>query len=286
VSYIDSTRWSSSKILRSRRFVRQIGLAIAACTAVAFLSACSGDGTTSTNSGTFFGPSQRLGNGTVKTYIILDEKGNPTEVGRRLTDSALDGLPTTPPHMLLLDFPGQASATAFDNVMLYWNPQGHDPVALFGKPHFDFHFNMVDAATIEAIKPSDPTYAAKADRAPEAKYVPKDYVVPPGGSAAAQAVPGMGVHLVDSTDATLVPGSYDFKQIIINGTWDGRYTFIEPMITRDWLLAKPTLQQQSLKQPQAYQKSGYYPTAYSVRADEQTNEYVIALTGMTKREAA
>jgi Domain of unknown function (DUF5602) len=273
--------------MRSHQLFRRIGLAIAACAAVASLSACSGEGTTSSNGGTFLGPSQRLGNGTVKTYTVLDENGNPAEVGLRLTDSALDGLPetTTPPDMLMLDFPDQASTTAFDHVMLNWNPQGHDPVALFGKPHFDFHFDMVDMATIEGISPSDPNYAAKAERAPEARYVPQDYVVPPGASAAAQAVPAMGVHLHDSSDTSLVPGSYDFNQIIINGTWDGRYTFIEPMFTRDWLLTKPTLQQ-ALKQPQAYQKSGYYPTAYSVRFDEQTKEYVIALTGMTKREAS
>jgi len=188
--------------------------------------------------------------------------------------------------MLMLDFPDQASTTAFDHVMLNWNPQGHDPVVLFGKPHFDFHFDMVDMAAIQAVSPSDPNYAAKADRLPAAKYLPQDYVVPPGPSAAAQAVPGMGVHLVDSSDTSLVPGSYDFKQIIINGTWDGTYTFIEPMITREWLLTKPTLVQQALKQPQAYQKTGYYPTNYSVRFDEQAKEYVVTLAGMTRREAS
>jgi hypothetical protein len=263
-----------------------------------FLVGCSGGGTPSSspagtntpasNSGTVFGPSQRLGNGTVKTYTTLDASGNPVEVGLRLTDTALDGLPqtTTPPDVLMLDFPDQASATAFDHVMLNWNPQGHDPVVLFGKPHFDFHFDMVDMAAIQAVSPSDPNYAAKADRLPEARYLPQDYVVPPGASAAAQAVPGMGVHLVDSSDTSLVPGSYDFKQIIISGTWDGKYTFIEPMITREWLLTKPTLEQQALKQPQAYQKTGYYPTNYSVRFDEQAKEYVVTLAGMTMREAS
>ena len=180
----------------------------------------------------------------------------------------------------------QPEATAFDHVMMNWNPQGHDPVVLFAKPHFDFHFDMDDMAAIQAISPSDPDYTAKAEHMPEARYVPQDYVVPPGPPVAEQAVPGMGVHLVDSSDTSLVPGSYDFQQIIINGVWDGRYTFIEPMITREWLLTKPTLQQQPLKQPTAYQKAGYYPTAYSVRVDEQTNEYVIALTGMTMREAS
>src|SRR5919112_4312375 len=61
------------------------------------------------------------------------------------------------------------------------------------KPHFDFHFDMVDMAAIQAVNPADQNYAAKADHAPEAKYVPQDYAIPPGPSAAVQAVPGMGV---------------------------------------------------------------------------------------------
>jgi Domain of unknown function (DUF5602) len=277
---------------------RGIRLIVAASTALIFLVGCSGGNTSSSstagtntpasNNSTVFGPSQRLGNGNVKTYTTLDGSGNPIEVGLRLTDTALDGLPptTTPPDVLMLDFPDQASATPFDHVMLNWNPQGHDPVALFGKPHFDFHFDMVDKAAIKAVSPSDPNFVAEADRLPEPKYLPQDYVVPPGASAAAQAVPGMGVHLVDSSDTSLVPGSYDFKQIIINGAWNGKYTFIEPMITREWLLTKPTLEQQALKQPQAYQKTGYYPTNYSVRFDEQAKEYVVTLAGMTMRKAS
>lgn len=271
--------------MRSLRGIIGIGSAIAACTALTVLAGCGGANAAAGNSGIFFGPSQDLGNGTVRTYAVLDEGGNPTEVGLRMTQAALDGLPGStagPPPMLMIDFPDQASATAFDHVMLNWNPVGHDPIVLFGKPHFDFHFDMVDMAMLEAISPSDPDYAAKAEHAPEAKYVPQGYVVPPGGPAAAQAVPGMGVHLVDSGDTSLVPGSYDFQQILINGTWDGRYTFIEPMITREWLLTAPSAQQ-ALKLPEAYQQAGYYPTTYGVHVDEQTKDYVISLGGMTMR---
>ncbi|OLT04907.1 hypothetical protein BJF90_20760 [Pseudonocardia sp. CNS-004] len=274
--------------MRSLRVIRGIGSAIATCTALTVLSGCGATSAASGNSGIFFGPSQDLGNGTVRTYTVLDEGGNPTEVGLRLTPTTLDGLPEAtagPPPMLMLDFPDQASTTAFDHVMLNWNPQGHDPTVLFGKPHFDFHFDMVDMATIEGISPSDPDYAAKAERTPEAKYVPQGYVVPPGGSAAEQAVPGMGVHLVDSGDTSLVPGSYNFEQIVINGTWDGRHIFTEPMITREWLLTAPN-SQQALKLPEAYQQAGYYPTTYGVHVDEQTKDYVISLGGMTMRAAS
>jgi hypothetical protein len=272
--------------MNAHRPSRGIASAIA-CATLALLPGCGGADAASGTSDTFFGPSQQLGNGTIKTYVVVDDGGTPTEVGLRLTAGALEGLPETttgPPEMVMLDVPDQASGTAIDHVMLNWNPLGHEPPELFGEPHFDFHFDMVDMATMNSIDPADPAYAEKAARAPEAKYVPQDYVVPPGPPAAAQAVPGMGVHLIDGSDTTLVPGSYDFQHIIINGTWDGRYTFIEPMITREWLLTRPTTEQ-PLKLPQAYQKSAYYPTTYRVSFDGQADEYVIALTGMTMREA-
>lgn len=273
-----------------RRLLRGTWLAVAACTTLAFLPGCSGTSGASNNSapptksGTFFGPSEELGNGTVKAYTTLNDSGQPTEVGVQLTATALDGLPEKD-TTLMLALPDQAATTAFDHVMINWNAQGHDPVPLFGKPHFDFHFDMVDMATIEGVNPADQNYAAKAEHAPEAKYVPQDYVLPPGPPAAEQAVPGMGVHLVDSSDTSLVPGTYNFQQIVINGTWDGRYTFIEPMIARDWLLTNPTFEQ-TLKQPQAYQKSGYFPTTYAVHRDEQTSDYAISLAGLTMRESS
>ncbi|MCU1628226.1 MAG: hypothetical protein JWP64_3175, partial [Pseudonocardia sp.] len=95
--------------------------------------------------------------------------------------------------------------TAFDHVMFNSNPQGHVPVALFPDPHFDVHFDMADMATMQAVNPTDPNFATKAEHTPEARYVPQDYVVPPEPPVVAQAVPGMGMHLVDSSDAGLVP---------------------------------------------------------------------------------
>lgn len=281
--------------MHSRRFERGVRLVAAIGTALV-LAACANSGTQATGgaptteasqAGTTFGPSQPLGNGTAKTYVTLDAAGQPTEVGLRLSATALDNLPqnTGPGDATMLAFPDQAVGTPFNHVMLNWNPQGHDPIELFGKPHFDVHFDMVDMAAMQAVNPDDPQFAAKAAHLPDPKYVPQDYVVPPGPPAAAQAVPGMGVHLVDGSDPTLVPGKYNFQQIIISGVWDGRYTFTEPMITREWLLTQPTLQG-NLKQPQAYQQTADYPTTYSIHVDPPTKDYVIALAGMTPRQAS
>lgn len=270
--------------MHSRAMRRYTGPILAACIALTSLGAC-GSGQ-SNKSGTFYGAPQNIGNGTVRTYTTLDDAGNPTQVGVQMSAAALDGLPqedAVPPRMLILDFPKQASATPFDHVMLNWNSHGHAPVELFGKPHFDVHFYMVKAGAVEQIDPSKPGFATRAAHLPERQYVPQNYVTPPG-SPAENTVPAMGLHWLDATEG-FVPGKYDFKQTLINGSWDGTYTFIEPMLTREWMLTKPTINEE-IKQPQAYQQSGYYPTTYSVRYDDQAKVYAISLGGMTMRQAS
>jgi len=272
------------KELRYAFLRRRVGPILAICMTLTLLAGC-GNGQTS-KGGMFFGPPQSIGNGTAKTYVTLDNSGKPTEVGIRVSAASLDGLPdedTVPPRMLILDLPQRASATVFDHAMLNWNPHGHAPTALFGKPHFDMHFYMVDSAAVAKIDPSSPDFAARAAHLPDAKYVPVGYVPPPG-SPAENTVPAMGLHWTDSANG-IVPGKYDFTQILLNGTWDGRYTFIEPMMTREWMLTKQTIRE-DLKQPHAYQWNGYFPTTYSVRYDDQAKEYSISLGGMIMHHAS
>ncbi len=270
--------------MHSRYMRRYVGPILAACVTLTLLAGC-GNGQTN-KSGTFFGPSQTIGDGTAKTYVTVDNAGNPSEVGIRMSAASLNGLPAedaVPPRMLILALPAQASATAFDHVMLNWNSHGHEPAVLFGKPHFDMHFYMIDQEAVEKINPSSPDFSTRAANLPTPKYIPVDYVTPPG-LPAENTVPAMGLHWLDRTDG-FVPGTYDFKQTLINGSWDGTYTFIEPMMTRAWMLTKQTVHE-NVKQPQAYQRNGYFPTTYNVRYDDQAKGYLISLGGMVMRHAS
>ena len=281
--------------MRSPRLGQGVRLAVAVGTALAFVCSCAGGTQQATggtarsepaSGGTIFGPSQPLGNGAAKTYVTLDAAERPTEVGVRLSATALDNLPQDagPAQATMLAFPDRRPHPVQPR-HAELEPAGARPGRLFGRPHFDVHFDMVPMGAMQAISPSDRQFTAKAQHLPDPKYIPQGYVVPPGSSAATQAVPGMGVHLVDGSDSTLVPGKYNFQQIIINGVWDGRYTFIEPMITRERLLTQPDVQG-NLKQPQAYQMTAFYPTTYGIHVDPQTKDYLIALTGLTSRRAS
>ena len=83
----------------------------------------------------------------------------------------------------------------------------------------------------------------------------------------------------------LVPGKYKFTEVLINGSWDGKYAFAEPMVARNYLLSKPNVTN-DLKLPQEYQKTGLYPTKYSITSDAASDTYMISLSGLVERTAS
>ncbi|GGC54069.1 DUF5602 domain-containing protein [Hoyosella rhizosphaerae] len=264
---------------------RRIISILAACgMTFALTTACGSDDTTD---GVHYGQPEQVGEGEARTYVVVDDDGAPTEVGVRITENALTGLPDSPegpPPVWILDLPDEASDTVFDHVSLDWASHGHEPPGLFDVPHFDVHFYMVSEDAIDAISPADPDFASKAENLPEDRYIPAGYVVPPGPPVSAQAVPNMGVHWVDSADP-LVPGEYEFESTLIMGTWDGDLIFVEPMVTHEFLLQKET-RTTDIPQPEAYQMSGYFPTTYTVSYDADTGEHLITLGGLEWREAS
>ncbi len=154
--------------MRHHRMHRLLGLLLAACVTVA---GCGAAAAGPEEIRTYFGSSQSVGHGTVRIYTTVDTRGEPTAVGLRMSAAALEGLPDTS-AMFMLGLPEQASATVFDHVMLNWNPHGHEPEILFGKPHFDMHFYMTDMSSTMGIDPAAPEYAARAAHLPDGKYIP------------------------------------------------------------------------------------------------------------------
>jgi hypothetical protein len=91
------------------------------------------------------------------------------------------------------------------------------------------------------------------------------------------AVEDMGVHWVDSL-APEFHGS-KFTSTFIYGFYQGHLTFMEPMATREWLQTKPN-SDADIKQPQTFEKAGYYPTTLHYDYDEKNAEYTVSLTGL------
>ena len=120
-----------------------------AIASIGLFTGCSDDEDTPSQEGTFATATQDLGNGTVKAWVKRDASGNPVTVGITLSDDALSNLPqdTSMANMHLnsrtFTIPTEGSSTGLVHATLDWNPKGHDPAVLYGKPHFDFHFYLI-----------------------------------------------------------------------------------------------------------------------------------------------
>ena len=228
-----------------------------------------------------YGTPVKLGNGFARSYIILND-GVPLELGVALSERALDDLPsagTTAEYEYLLPLPEQ-NPTQYQLIELNWNPGGHPPPGIYTVPHFDFHFFVVSLAERNAVDPSDPNYAAKAANLPGTDYRPAGYFPPPGVPSA-NAVPRMGLHWINPTSPEFQ--GQGFTRTFIFGSWDGRFTFVEPMITRAYLLGRPDVVA-TVPVASKHDPAGYYPNAYRVTWDPQEKEWHVAITALQAYE--
>jgi hypothetical protein len=270
-----------------------------------------------------YGTPTKVGNGIVRTYVVLDQKqgGKPLEVGVAMSEASLEGLPTPAAlaaeaaakgehdhgdhgkmvmNMYLLDLPAQ-NPTPYKFVQFDWNPAGHEPEGVYDLPHFDFHFYTVDNAVRESIVPSDPLYGQKAANLPASDFRPPFYIdastAAGGAPAAAVTVPQMGIHWLDVRSPELQglvgnPAGFEpFTRTFIYGSWNGQFIFDEPMITRAHILEKktatdPAVVDEVIPVPtaQRYSPAGFYPSAYRITWDAQQREYRIALTQLSWRD--
>jgi hypothetical protein len=237
-----------------------------------------------------------LGSGLARTYIVVDQKsGDPVEVGVALNEAALEGLPATGDqgggghehyNSHILGLPAE-NGTPYRFVELDWNPKGHG--GPYTAPHFDFHFYRVPLAERNAIDPTAPEYVSRAANLPAVEQIPPGYVsshVLMNLTPAEATVPKMGLHWLDASSPELPPRNQPFTATFIVGTWDGKVIFDEPMITRDFILARRGAASASFAVPasQRYTPAGFYMNGYRVSHDPKAGEYRIALTGLRRRD--
>ena len=206
----------------------------------------------------FKGAEQQFQHGKAWTWYEVDDNDKPLRIAVAIDSMAMKSLDTshagTEGHhhvnMISLPFHPKAAATPFQHVGLDWNPQGHEPAGIYDKPHFDFHFYMMSEADRMAI-PDYATAAAKFDNHPGAGYMPATYVPTPGG------VPQMGAHWIDVTTPEL--NGQPFTQTFLYGSYDGKVTFFEPMITEVFISGHTSFER-AIPQAAKFQQDGYYPT--------------------------
>ena len=225
---------------------------------------------------TFKGPEVVMGNGKASSWFTIDKNGVPQELGAEMTMEAFTGLTMDPANFAAATFvlPLNQKAkdvTPFDHLVINWSPHGHDPLAVFNIPHFDFHFYTITEAERMAIPPYMPATAALHDKLPPTGFMPASFTATPGG------VPQMGKHWADNHMHT------PFTHTMVYGSYNCKLAFVEPMITKT-ILEEGERITVAYDQPTQFEKAGkYYPTKYNIYMDAATHKHYVTLSAFVKR---
>ena len=278
-----------------------VGLAILGCSDI------SQDGAPT---GRVLGTNSSVGKGTVSSYAEFDKNGAPKAIGVVFQAGALDGLPSAHSdghhcfdrnndgkvelakecfgtHEWVIPLPSEAarrSEIPFKWVGLNWNPYGHIPSGVYDLPHFDVHFYIEPIEKIFAIGsgPCGPEFVHCDQFKLATRPLPSNYMHSDFKNVDAVA-PAMGNHMMDLTSPEF--DKKKFTQTWIYGAYDGRITFYEEMLTREYLLSQPATCF-PLKSPPAVGVRGYYPTQSCIRYLAQSKEYTISMEGFVLRDAS
>lgn len=230
--------------------------------------------------GYYSGQQVQVHDGAAWTWIRTDKDGAPVQLGLTINEAALNSVPEGEEgdgdhnhheNNYFVPLPAKASETTpFKTLMLNWNPSGHEPDDVYTIPHFDIHFYMVSEQEI-----MNTTNEEKMNNLPDAQYLPATYISPMPG------IPMMGRHWIDVTSPEL--NGETFTETFLYGSYDGKVTFMEPMITLDFL-KQTSNYQRNIPQPTKYKTAGYYPT--KMRVVKQNGGTNIILDGFVFRQAS
>jgi hypothetical protein len=226
--------------------------------------------------GTYESTSVKMGNGFLKSWVMVDNFAKPKSIGFTMSAGALENLPDTSGGHHYSEYevpvPNEGFRTPFSHIVINWNPVGHVPLQIYDKPHFDFHFYMTSREERKKI-PVYPKDTTKFQNAPPAAYLPLNYFYPGGGE------PEMGAHWVDLSSNEFKPGG-TFTETFIYGTYDGQVTFLEPMITLDFLKSISDFTR-DIPRPDKVQQTGYYPRKMHIV--KTGDEYTFSLESLEYR---
>lgn len=260
---------------------------------------------------TYSGDPVPLGNGTVNTYLTLADDARPVSIGIRMTEAALEGLPAEPnntnrcydvngdgrmeattecigEHELVMTWPAELERAdvPFKWMGLGWAAHGHNPPNVYDVPHFDVHFYMAERDAVLGIR-TGPCggMLVDCDDLERARLPVPGAFVPAGYADVGAVVPEMGNHLVNTASPELAAPPEPFTHTLIYGAYDGQITFLEPMVTRSFLLGRPDVCA-PVPQPAAWQTRGHHPTQYCIRYLPGEAAVTISLEGFVKPTTA
>lgn len=242
------------------------------------------------NAAQFFGDSQALGEGFVRSFVSFDEQGNPSEFGITLTKQALS-LPVDDSAVdipVFLSLPSEASSLPFNHIELTYRPHGYPWLPpTFAVPRFTVDAFLISPQERALICPdadiNNPQSTCNPDQLARALKEPKTELVPSGFLPTGIVEPGKGARYFDSELLPpIIQGQKPFTTLYDYAFFDGQVSLIGYGSTKAFLETKSSVSN-SIKIPNSYSKNGYYPTAYTINFDPNSQEYKLAFTGFKYR---
>ena len=237
---------------------------------------------------THAGKEVKFGNGTARLYARVS-RGRTQSLSVFLTSGTMGGFPERHDYHdeFILPMPAATRDCAVKFVTVGFNPFGHEPNGVFDVPHVDLHFYLISQSYRSQIDPKRSDFKQRSNAKVPAGAMPKDFVRlmppdPPKPKPALQqsdfTIPQMGLHWDDRRRGARATGRFDHE--FINGSWDGRWIFLEPMITKKWFESHQSHADQ-IKQPQFFPTKGEaYPTSLDIRWSDKPHGWFITLAGM------
>lgn len=223
---------------------------------------------------TFYSPAQKIGKGTLRSFVRFDRQGEVKSLGIVLSRSAFTQLPTQA-KAYTLPLPKRGKVQSINHVGVDWNPQGHHPESIYSVPHFDFHFYTISPQQRLQITATGEDLA-RATQMPAPEFLPPNYVPTEDG-----AEPYQGSHWADSTAPEFQPPLHGFDKTFLYGFYDGKISFLEPMIARSTFAPQKGFTA-AVPTPSQYAKAGVYPTRYKLIYNRKAKEYRVELTGLRR----
>lgn len=222
-------------------------------------------------SNVFKGPNVAIGGGHARSWVRINHLNVPLELGIELTESAFENLPHDRAALVLLLHHKALEVTPFKHIYFTYNSHGHPPVGVFSVPHFDAHFFLTSNEERLAIPQVTPATLPFFNHVPPAGYMAPTYFP-------TAPEPQMGLHW-SPPPPTFMP----FSKVMIYGSYKGKLTFIEPMITVAHMESGGS--SNNYLQPAKFAVAGNYPTKFNIYKDAQSGNYNITLSNFVARAA-
>jgi hypothetical protein len=231
---------------------------------------------------TYYGPAVQMGNGHVRSWANITHDNKALAIGIEFTEGVLqqehEHIPDAGElgHTLLMLHQKAKAVMPFDHLTMGFMTTGHPPPGIYSVPHFDFHFYKMRLAERLAIPAFSPGTAAQFNNLPSLQYIPGGYFRSPN-----EGIIKMGTHWVDLLSPEF--SGQPFTHTFIYGSYDGKVTFLEPMVTLATFQSGVTVQKQ-IRQPQLFDPiNTYYPTRYNIWKNENKNRHYVAMDQMVLR---